>query len=82
VYADDTYSDLLLTSQIGFDDDDDDADAVYATDDDYASSLHNPTYNAQDMLFSDGDGSQITDLGDPASAGVASGLQATVSIAV
>jgi protocatechuate 3,4-dioxygenase beta subunit len=80
VYADDTYSDLLLTSQIGFDDDD--ADAVYATDADYASSLRNPTYNAQDMVFSDGDGSQITDLGDPASTGVASGLQATVSIAV
>jgi hypothetical protein len=39
-------------------------------------------YNAQDMVFTDGDGSQITDLGDPASTAVAGGLQATVSIAV
>ena len=80
VYADDTYSNLLLTSQIGFEDDD--ADAVYATDANYASSLRNPTYNAQDMVFSDGDGSQITDLGDPATTGVGAGLQATVAIAV
>ena len=80
VYADDTYSNLLLTSQIGFEDDD--ADAVYATDGNYASSLRNPTYNAQDMVFRDGDGSQITDLGDPASTGVGAGLQATVAIAV
>lgn len=80
VYADDTYSNLLLTSQIGFEDDD--ADAVYATDANYANSLRNPTYNAQDMVFSDGDGSQITDLGDPASTGVGAGLQATVAIAV
>ena len=33
-------------------------------------------------MFSDGDGSQITDLGDPASSGVGAGLQATVAIAV
>jgi protocatechuate 3,4-dioxygenase beta subunit len=80
VYADDSYSNLLLTSQIGFDDDD--ADAVYATDTNYASSLRNPTYNAQDNVFADGDGSQITDLGDPASTGVGAGVQATVAIAV
>jgi protocatechuate 3,4-dioxygenase beta subunit len=80
VYADDSYSNLLLTSQIGFEDDD--ADAVYATDTNYASSLRNPTYNAQDMVFSDGDGSQITDLGDSASASIGTGLQATVAIAV
>jgi len=80
VYEDDTYSNLLLTSQIGFEDDD--ADAVYATDANYASSLRNPTYNAQDMVFSDGDGSQITDLGDSASASIGTGLQATVAIAV
>ena len=80
VYEDDTYSNLLLTSQIGFEDDD--ADAVYATDSNYASSLSNPTYNAQDMVFADGDGSQITDLGDSASADIGTGLQATVAIAV
>jgi protocatechuate 3,4-dioxygenase beta subunit len=80
VYSDDSYSNLLLTSQIGFEDDD--ADAVYATDGNYASSLRNPTYNAQDNVFADGDGSQITDLGDPASTGVGAGLQATVAIAV
>ena len=78
VYADDSYSNLLLTSQIGFEDDD--ADAVYATDPNYASSLRNPTYNAQDMVFSDGDGSQITDLGDPAHR--PSGVDATVAIAI
>ena len=55
---------------------------MYATDSNYAASLRNPTYNAQDMVFSDGDGSQITDLGDPASTGIPNGVQATVSIAV
>jgi len=34
------------------------------------------------MVFSDGDGSQITDLGDSASASIGTGLQATVAIAV
>lgn len=77
VYADDSYSELLLTSQIGFEDDD--ADAVYASDAAYAESLRNPTYNAQDNVFSDGDGSQIRDLGNPPE--VAS-LAATVDIAV
>jgi len=78
VYADDSYSNLLLTSQIGFQDDD--ADAVYASDSSYANSLRNPTYNAQDMVFSDGDGSQILDLGNPPS--TSAGLEATVAIAV
>jgi protocatechuate 3,4-dioxygenase beta subunit len=80
VYRDDSYSDLLLTSQIGFDDDD--ADAVYASDSSYAGSLRNPTYNAQDNVFADGDGSQITDLGDPAATGVGAGLVATVAVGV
>ena len=80
VYEDDTFSNLLLTSQIGFEDDD--ADAVYASDSSYSASLRNPTYNAQDMVFGDGDGSQITDLGDSASADIATGLQATVAIAI
>ena len=57
VYEDDTYSNLLLTSQIGFDDDA--ADALYATDSNYANSLSNPTYNAADNIFNDGDGRQI-----------------------
>ena len=34
------------------------------------------------MVFNDGNGSQITDLGDPASTGVGSGLQAMVAIAI
>jgi hypothetical protein len=33
-------------------------------------------------VFADGDESQITDLGDPASTGVGADLQATVAIAV
>jgi protocatechuate 3,4-dioxygenase beta subunit len=77
VYEDDTYSKLLLTSQIGFEDDD--ADAVYASDPSYSASLRNPTYNAQDMVFSDGDGSQITDLGNPPATNA---LVATVAIAI
>jgi protocatechuate 3,4-dioxygenase beta subunit len=77
VYEDDTYSKLLLTSQIGFEDDD--ADAVYASDSSYSASLRNPTYNAQDMVFSDGDGSQITDLGNPPATNA---LVATVAIAI
>jgi protocatechuate 3,4-dioxygenase beta subunit len=80
VYSDDSYSKLLLTSQIGFDDHD--ADAVYATDSSYAGSLRNPTYSSQDMVFADGDGSQITDLGDPASTGDGAGLVATVAVGV
>jgi protocatechuate 3,4-dioxygenase beta subunit len=80
VYTDGSYSDLLLTSQIGFDDDD--ADAVYATDSSYAGSLRNPTYNAQDNVFADGDGSQITDLGDPTAIGAGAGLVATVAVGV
>ena len=80
VYEDDSYSNLLLTSQIGFEDDD--ADAVYASDSNYSASLHNPTYNAQDNVFRDGDGSQITDLGDPTASGVAGGLVATVAVGV
>lgn len=77
VYEDDTFSNLLLTSQIGFEDDD--ADAVYASDSNYSASLRNPTYNAQDMVFRDGDGSQITDLGNPPAT---SALLATVAIAM
>ena len=80
VYQDDSFSNLLLTSQIGFDDAD--ADAVYATDADYAASLSNPTYNAGDNVFADGDGSQITDLGDPSASTIGSGLVATVAIGV
>jgi protocatechuate 3,4-dioxygenase beta subunit len=80
VYEDDSFSNLLLTSQIGFDDAD--ADAVYATDADYAASLSNPTYNAGDNVFADGDGSQITDLGDPSASTIGSGLVATVAIGV
>ena len=77
VYADDSFSNLLLTSQIGFEDDD--ADAVYASNSNYSASLRNPTYNAQDMVFRDGDGSQITDLGNPPAT---SAMVATVAIAV
>jgi protocatechuate 3,4-dioxygenase beta subunit len=77
VYEDGTFSKLLLTSQIGFDDAD--ADAVYATDESYATSLRNPTYNAQDNVFADGDGSQITDLGEPPDAAA---LVARVAIGV
>ena len=77
VYEDDSFSNLLLTSQIGFDDDD--ADAVYASDSNYSASLRNPTYNAQDMVFNDGDGSQITDLGNPPATNA---LIATVAIAI
>jgi protocatechuate 3,4-dioxygenase beta subunit len=80
VYADDSYSNLLLTSQIGFEDDD--ADAVYASDQNYASSLRNPTYNAQDMVFRDGDGSQISDLGDPSALATTTGVDATVAVAI
>ena len=64
VYEDDTFSNLLLTSQVGFDDEE--SDAIYATDSNYASSLRNPTYNANDNVFNDGDGSQIIDIGDTA----------------
>ena len=80
VYGDVSYSDLLLTSQIGFDDDD--ADAVYASDSSYAGSLRNPTCNAQDNVFADGDGSQITDLGDPRRDRRRLGLVATVAVGV
>ena len=38
--------------------------------------------DAQDNVFADGDGSQITDLGDSAAADIGTGLQATVAIAV
>ena len=77
VYEDDSFSNPLLTSQIGFEDDD--ADAVYESDSNYSASLRNPTYNAQDMVFNDGDGSQITDLGNPPATNA---LLATVAIAV
>jgi protocatechuate 3,4-dioxygenase beta subunit len=77
IYEDDTFAKLLLTSQIGFEDDD--ADAVYASDSNYSASLRNPTYNAQDMVFRDRDGSQITDLGNPPAT---SAVVATVAIAV
>jgi protocatechuate 3,4-dioxygenase beta subunit len=77
VYEDDTFENLLLTSQIGFEDDD--ADAVYASDSNYSASLRNPTYNAQDMVFRDGNGSQITDLGNPPAT---SAVAATIAIAV
>lgn len=77
VYEDDSFSNLLLTSQIGFEDDD--ADAVYASDSSYSASLRNPTYNARDNVFGDGDGSQITDLGNPPATNA---LVATVAVAV
>ena len=63
VYEDDTFSNLLLTSQVGFDDEE--SDAIYATDSNYAGSLRNPTYNARDNIFNDGDGSQIIEIGAP-----------------
>ena len=75
VYEDDTFSNLLLTSQVGFDDAE--SDAIYATDPNYASSLSNPTYNADDNVFNDGDGSQIVDLGEPAAA-----LEAAVAVGI
>ena len=70
VYQDDTFSNLLLTSQVGFDDEQ--SDAIYASDSNYASSLRNPTYNAADNVFNDGDGSQIVDIGQPATSLAAS----------
>jgi protocatechuate 3,4-dioxygenase beta subunit len=75
VYEDDTFSNLLLTSQVGFDDAE--SDAIYATEPDYATSLSNPTYNADDNVFNDGDGSQIVDLGEPAAA-----LEASVAVGI
>jgi protocatechuate 3,4-dioxygenase beta subunit len=74
VYEDSAYGNLLLTSQVGFVDAE--ADAVYSSDSNYASSLSNPTYNSVDNVFGDGDGSQILNVaaGDAVAATVTIGL--------
>ncbi len=60
VYRDRTFADRLVVSQFAFDDDE--TDALYATDSAYASSLRNPTYNARDGVFRDGVDNQLLDL--------------------
>jgi protocatechuate 3,4-dioxygenase beta subunit len=71
VYADDTYADTLLTSQMGMDDDL--IDSIYAAADGYASALQNDTDNDDDGIFGDGaDHQSLTVTGD-----AGSGLTAT-----
>jgi protocatechuate 3,4-dioxygenase beta subunit len=76
VYADGTYADQLLTSQMGMDDDL--IDELYGAADGYASALRNDTDNAQDGIFRDGaDHQMLAVTGD-----VASGLTATFTAVV
>jgi hypothetical protein len=76
VYDCAAYSNLLLTSPVGFVDEE--ADAVYGTDDSYDSSLTNRTYNANDNIFSDGDGTDPTRAALTARAGPARATVARV----
>lgn len=75
VYADAEYGNLLLTSQLAFDDAT--LDGLYEAAG-YASSISNTTYNAEDRQFSDGVDEQLLTIdGD-----VSTGLAASIIIAV
>jgi protocatechuate 3,4-dioxygenase beta subunit len=76
VYSDDTYSDALLTSQMGMGDEL--IDSLYGAADGYASSVQNDTDIAEDNIFSDGaDHQMLTVSGD-----ATSGLTATFTAVV
>ncbi|HAP76476.1 MAG TPA: intradiol ring-cleavage dioxygenase [Acidimicrobiaceae bacterium] len=77
VYADDTYSNLLLTSQMAVDDNV--IDALYAQADGYAASLSNDTDNARDNIFSDGVDHQLLTVTGDAGAGLAATFTAVVA---
>lgn len=75
VYADGSYDDLLLTSQLAFDDTT--IDGLYEAAG-YADSLRNSTSNSSDRQFSDGvDEQQLTVDGD-----ITTGLAASIIIAI
>lgn len=76
VYADDTYADALLTSQMGLDDDR--IEALYSTAGGYENSVRNDTDNADDGIFGDGADHQMLAVSGDATSGLTATFTAVV----
>jgi protocatechuate 3,4-dioxygenase beta subunit len=76
VYADGTYADKLLTSQMGMDDDL--IDSLYGAADGYDSALRNDTDNARDNVFGDGVDHQLLAVSGDATSGITATFTAVV----